>query len=97
MSDPIPLYPTPTRLRLLRSVDRGRVVRLPDGESRDYDPEGRFFTVTDRVRELARHRWVRIGGPLPGAPKPSQRDWRQWETTDLGSTVLAEHGAPDAA
>jgi len=76
MSD---LYPTPTRLALLRRVAEGQIVWLAGGISRDERDGSR---VTARVAEMERAGWItRDFGP-----------WRRWKLTDTGRAVLARHG-----
>lgn len=81
MSD---LYPTPTRLDLLRQVDAGHVFKDSIGDS--YISAG--AKVNARIRELLLAGWVVLGARVRGL--------LYWEPTPVGRAVLfaAEH--PDA-
>lgn len=72
------LYPTRTRLRLLRAIADGDVWRGTDG--RDSDDFG--GNVTARTAELNAHGWV-----VPGYLYDDQGR-RQWQLTDAGRAVL---------
>lgn len=84
MSD---LFPTPTRLALLRDIDAGHVlvdttvekftvVLFPDAPTSWQDRQ----TVTARVIELEVAGWAEL------AP------WHGWQLTDAGRAVLDTHG-----
>ncbi len=79
------LFPTPTRLKLLRGVGRGEVTGYPGigGYPTDYfqDPGGR--NVTARVTELFRFGWVGVGHDTGGASF-------RVRLTDAGRKVLEE-------
>lgn len=72
------LFPTRTRLRLLRAIADGDVWRGVDG--RDGDDFG--GNVTSRTAELSAHGWVVLGDVY------DDRGRRQWRLTDAGRAVL---------
>lgn len=72
------LYPTPTRLRLLREVDAEEIIRRSDdGASVDLDG----YRVTAKVAELAAAGWVELDGSV-------------WRLTAAGREVLDAAGPP---
>lgn len=72
------LYPTPTRLALLRDVEAGRVVgHLPYAVL--LSPDARPRHVPDRMRELKRARWVEQIDTEVG---------EGWRLTAVGQAVL---------
>ena len=74
------LYPTPTRLALLRDVGAQRIVRQPSGDSTH-----EWAKVTGRMAELEHAGWVRLVD-LSGDGTLC------WLLTDAGRRVLG--GAP---
>ena len=85
------LYPTKTRLALLRAVQRGEVTRYRPSAGPQYDcwcpNEGVARVVTSRMDQLLRAGWVKHGWPLHAsiyAPIP-------WLLTGAGKQILAEH------
>jgi hypothetical protein len=88
------LYPTPTRLALLRDVadpetsvlehwswrtdKRYTEIRYPDGDRRQ---------ANARIEELRAAGWVRLGSPS----HPSMYASRPWELTDAGRKLFAEN------
>lgn len=82
------LYPTPTRVRLLRDVEAkpGNVYRIrePAGYTESYcrDPHRK---VTAMCEQLERADWIRLGLPA----RPSMFASRPWELTDKGREILA--------
>lgn len=87
------LYPTKTRLALLRAVQRGEVTRKRTWTRTmpDYDwwipSDGAARVVTSRMDQLRRAGWVKHGWPLHAsmyAPIP-------WMLTGAGEQILAEH------
>lgn len=81
MSD---LYPTPTRLALLREIDAGQVwSSLRDSTIRTNLGQGRI--VTDRVTEMWHAGWVEpVVGPIG----------ELWALTAIGRGVLEDAAAP---
>ena len=80
MADP---YPTPTRLRLLRSVSRTDEVYAEAGHVRD-SRTGHKITV--RVAELERAGWVQQ------VPHTYLSGRTSYALTDAGRAVLAQEG-----
>lgn len=89
MSD---LYPTPSRVALLQSIDDGAVSEKypmgpkPAWSELDNGPGGspRYVKVTAKVAEMKRAGWVELGSrshPSMYAPRP-------WLLTDLGRSIL---------
>lgn len=74
------LYPTPTRLALLRDAADGYVHRFG---SVDTDRSGRV--VIARIAELERAGWVKLDPPVADR-------WRFWRLTPAGRAVLDAHG-----
>lgn len=83
------LYPTKTRLALLRAVAEGEVWQNSNGESVETlaatlgvsDPVRR---VTAGIAEQERAGWVHLAELKYGS--------KQWQLTATGREVLAEHG-----
>lgn len=72
------LFPTPTRLALLRDIRAGRVLGLADGTAvLTVDGTPRF--VTERVREMHRAAWL----------MPPARPGAAWDVAEGGLAVLA--------
>lgn len=85
------LYPTKTRLELLRGVERLEVAGYPPyghhGDEYYQDGEGRGRKVTTRIEELMKADWVRKGTRVHnGVPFSAFRV----ELTDAGRKVLEE-------
>lgn len=84
------LYPTPTRLALLRAVERGVVLQLPDedrGDLATFDTSGAEHgeparRVTASIGLLERANWVHLDVCSV-----------TWRLTDLGRAILSEAGA----
>ena len=72
------LYPTPTRLALLRDVGAQRIVRQPSGASTH-----EWATVTGRMADLERAGWVHLVD-LSGDGTLC------WLLTDAGRRVLGD-------
>lgn len=83
------LYPTKTRLNLLRAVAAGEVMHYRNwGHDPDQDkwrvPGERHRVVTTRMEELRRAGWVELGNrTVPSLYAPSL-----WSITDLGREIL---------
>jgi len=80
------LYPTPTRLRLLRAVERGEVSREVDSTGIFGADEWQGQTVTARISEMRAHSWVGDVRPYPKAGESGV-----YPITDEGRKVLAEN------
>jgi hypothetical protein len=83
MSD---LYPTPTRLALLRAVVAGEIWQNSNGESVETDSDVLGVSdpvrrVTAAVHEQQRAGWIELVELKYGA--------KQWQLTDEGRAVLA--------
>lgn len=87
MSD---LYPTKTRLALLRDVADGVVWgRRSAGRDANWNAwRGVTGRVTASIREMERVGWVKLGRP----ESPSFYASRPYELTDAGRAVLDAHG-----
>lgn len=84
MSD---LYPTKTRLLLLRDVANGDCTRRRDYRGEEYDHNSATDrTVTVRLAELERAGWVVLGKPC----EPVSR-YPCWRLTPAGRAVLDAH------
>jgi hypothetical protein len=76
------LYPTPSRLELLRDVDAGNVRDVIHVSMVDCG-EGQLVEVAFMIQAMEREGWVEH--------EPAEHD--VWRLTDLGRQVL-EHGTP---
>ena len=78
------------RLDLLNQISRGAVLRLPSGETREYDPLGTYAVVNGPVGEFETAGWARVGGVVTDGPyrHPTQRA-RRWQLTREGEQVVA--------
>lgn len=85
------LYPTPTRLALLRGVDRREVTGYPQHESAEvayyWDGDGGGRRVTKRTEELIRAGWVQKGVVRVGDIEYPTHSMR---LTEAGRKVLEE-------
>lgn len=77
------LYPTPSRLALLRDVDAGNVFRDRLGD--DYISADR--KVSDRIGAMERAGWVERFGP-------TEDRFEHWRVADAGRAVLDSHPEP---
>jgi len=82
------LYPTRTRLALLRAVH--------DGAGRIYCEDrivwdlASGLRVTERVREQVQHGWIRALKPDEPRSPGERKDRTYYRLTELGRTVLAD-------
>jgi hypothetical protein len=76
------LYPTKTRLKLLRGVQRNEVTYYTNSRDSFWDGEGKGRKVTGQVTELWRAEWVRI--------EPTAIETTPWVLTEAGRKVLEE-------
>jgi len=84
------LFPTKTRLALLRDVGRGTVLRFPNGESRQHFDDGTYTVINALIGELEQAGWVRVGGVETSGPYRSiNQRARLWQLTRAGEAVLA--------
>lgn len=85
---------TTRRLALLEQIGRGAVLRLPSGETREYDPDGRYATVNGPVGEMEQAGWAQLGGVVTDGPyrHPTQRA-RAWQLTRAGEEEVARVAA----
>jgi hypothetical protein len=84
------LYPTKTRLRLLRHVAAGLVKESPYGRHESYDGGESLRKVTGRVDELSRAGLVTLK-PADRPTGSTFAPWRVWDVTDAGRAVLDTH------
>jgi hypothetical protein len=78
------LYPTKTRLNLLRAVRDGWILDDPrDGHTYWVDPPDDPFRVDARVREAERAGWIVL----------DVEDGINWHLADAGQAVLTEAGS----
>lgn len=84
------LYPTPTRLALLRHVAAGRVHKhTHDGNS---TANAGWTRVTARIAEAEQAGWVE----LEQADHLGASPLRLWRLTAAGRAILDQHGQDDA-
>jgi hypothetical protein len=91
MTEPAALYPTKTRLALLRHVQAGKVYEIAPFPHESYDATHGLRKVTGRVGELWRARWITRADP------GQQRRSIRWKLTPAGEEVLAAHPNPAEA
>lgn len=72
------LFPTKARLRTLRAVADGGVIRHEDGS--DYDVTAGWIRVGGRVQEMSLAGWVRLDEAA-----------QAWRVTEAGAEILAKH------
>jgi hypothetical protein len=86
------LYPTPTRVALLREIDDrpGKVYSCLDFDTSERvsywrKEDGSERAVTAKCSQMERAGWLRLGA----AGGPSMYSRRPWELTDKGREILA--------
>jgi hypothetical protein len=77
----VDLYPTPTRLALLREVATGEAWQKSTGHTVVEQINGRVRNVTVRIAEMQQAGWIVLTPMRFGA--------KRWDLTDAGTAALA--------
>jgi hypothetical protein len=88
MPDPTALYPTPTRLALLRDVQAGQIRRVTPRERDPYVMHFTSYRVTAQVAEVEQAGWVELDPDDLEEAGPFQI--QHYRLTAAGRKVLAD-------
>lgn len=85
------LYPTPARLALLRAIHQGHGrIYFEPGTGEVYD-HATAFRVTERVRTLLHHEWIRALEPAEPRAAGEMKERTYYRLTAYGRAALEGH------